>query len=461
VLSKGLLNAGSIVSAIDEALDGTVIVTGALPPEGRDLDLLVSDEQARRLAGILAARGFLARGRNVAPRRLASQQWVKIEGSSALAVDLNPMSRWQLPRPEQEALVAEAVPIVGFRHFARPSAHHVILIMARRLGAGTLSARRIEKLRTAVDQDPGAWQRAGERASAWGVASALPVLHRLYEGGAWPTRAERARAVLEVTRSAGLAGTAAKTARRLAAATPVRPQVIGFSGLDGSGKSSQVRALLSTLEQLDVAVVAHWKPLGHNASVRTIRRIVKRTYAAVRGWDAEQLDRSKQPGRSLVAGTDPALLGGKQNRLVTHVWATLVCLVSAGHYRMVALRHSGSGRLIVFDRFALDTTAQLRFFYGPEHEFGLQRALIRIICPTPIAAWLLEVPGEVALARKQEQYNLAQLKEQEGLLHEEAERLGVTRLDGTRPMAELSEYIATEVWQRMKQRPPASVIPPQ
>jgi len=184
VLSKGLLDAGSIVSAIDEALDGTVIVTGALPPGGRDLDLLVSDEQARRLAEILAARRFLPRGRNVAPRRRASQQWVRIEGSSALAVDLNPMSRWQLPRPEQEALAAEAVPIAGFQHLARPSAHHVILILARRLAAGTLSARRLEKLRSAVEQDPEAWQWAGQRASAWGVAATLPVLRRLYEGGA-------------------------------------------------------------------------------------------------------------------------------------------------------------------------------------------------------------------------------------------------------------------------------------
>jgi hypothetical protein len=169
-----LLDAGSVVSAIDEALSGTVIVTGALPPLGRDLDLLVSDEQARRLPEILAAQGFLARGRKVAPRRLASQQWVRIEGSSALAVDLNPMQRWQLPRPEQEALVAEAVPIEGFRHLARPAAHHVILILARRLAAGTLSARRLEKLRAAVEQDPQAWERAGQRARGWGVAAALP-----------------------------------------------------------------------------------------------------------------------------------------------------------------------------------------------------------------------------------------------------------------------------------------------
>jgi thymidylate kinase len=450
VLSEGLPDLSSIVAAIDEALDETVIVTGALPPQGRDLDLLVSDEQARRLPQILAAHGFLARGRKVAPRRLASQQWVKIEGSAALAVDLNPIRRWDLPRKEEDALIAEAVPIEGCRHLARPSSHHVILIMARRLAPGTLSARRLEKLTAAVAQDPMAWQQAEQRAVAWGVATALPALRRLVEDGTLPTRADRAKALLEVTRSAGLSGAMSKAARRLSAASPARPKVVGFSGLDGSGKSSQVRALLSTLEQLDVAVVAHWKPLGHNASIRTIRRTVKRAYATMRGWDAEQLDRSKQPGRSLVAGTNPALLGGRQNHLVTHIWATLVCLVSAGHYRMVVLRHSGSGRLIVFDRFALDTAAQLRFFYGPEHAFRLQRALIRMVCPTPIGAWLLEVPGEVALARKQEQYNLAQLKEQEDLLREEAQRLRVTRLDGTRPMTELSEYIATEVWERIK-----------
>jgi thymidylate kinase len=181
-----------------------------------------------------------------------------------------------------------------------------------------------------------------------------------------------------------------------------------------------------------------------------VRRLLKRAYAARRGLDAEQLDQMKRPGRSLIAGANPALLGGRQNAALTHAWATVVCLASAGHYRMVALRHAGSGRLIVFDRFALDTTAQLRFFYGPEHRFGLQRALIRALCPAPIGAYLLDVPGEVALARKPEQYDLPQLKQQEALLREEAGRLGVQRLDGTRPMAELCQHIATEVWEQMK-----------
>jgi thymidylate kinase len=449
VLAEGLLDAGSVVAAIDEAAGEDVIVTGALPPQGRDLDLLVGEEQARRLAQVLAGRGFLPRGRKVAPRRSVSKQWVLIEGCSALAVDLNPVRRWRLPAEEQRALLADAVPIEGFRHLVRPSPHHMILIMARRLATGGLSAGRLGKLAAAIEADPLAWERAQQRAGDWGVRTALLTLWRMHEGGPPPTGAERARALAEVTRAAGVSGAAARAGGKLAAAMPQRARVVGFSGLDGSGKSSQVRALTSLLEQLDVAVVAEWKPLGHNASIRATRRVIKRAYARLRGLDARQLDQLKKPGRSLIAGANPALLGGRQNAALTHIWSTLVCLASAGHYRMVTLRHAGSGRLIIFDRFALDTTAQLRFFYGSEHRFALQRALVRILCPSPIAAWLLDVPGEVALARKPEQYDLPQLKKQEMLLRQEAARLGVTRLDGTRPMPELTEHIASQIWERI------------
>lgn len=451
---EGLLDSRSVVAAIDEACEENVIVTGALPPEGRDLDLLVSEEQARLLPEVLAKHGFLPRGPKVTPRRSAVRQWVLIEGCSALAVDLNPVRRWGLPAAQERALLADAVPIDGFRHLVRPSPYHAILIMARRLAtSGALSSRRLDKLAAAVGQDPHAWRRAQEQAGPWGVRAALPVLRRLYEQGGPPTRAERAKALAEVTMAEGPGGAVARAGAKLAAAMPRQPRVIGFSGLDGSGKSSQVRALTSMLEQLDVAVVTEWKPLGHNASIRAVRRVAKRGYARLRGLDAKQLDQMKKPGRSLIAGANPALLGGQQNAALTHIWSSVVCLASAGRYRLVALRHAGSGRLIIFDRFALDTTAQLRFFYGPEHRFGFQRALIRILCPAPIGAWLLEVPGEVALARKPEQYDLAQLKQQEVLLREEAARLGVTRLDGTRPMTELTQQIATEVWKRLAGSP--------
>jgi thymidylate kinase len=449
VPAEVLLDAQAAVAAIDEACEEDVIVTGSLPPQGRDLDLLVSEEQALRLPEVLAKHGFLPRGRDVTPRRSASKQWVLIVGCSALAVDLNPVRRWGLAPEQERALVADAMPIEGYRHLVRPSPSHTILILARRLVTGGLSSRRLGKLAAAIEEDPLAWERAREQAGAWGVRTAVPVLRRMHEQGRPPTRAERAKALAEVTMAAGLGGAVARAGGKLGAAMPRRPKVVGFSGLDGSGKSSQVRALTSMLEQLDVAVVAEWKPLGHNASIRAVRRAVKRGYARLRGLDDRQLDQMKRPGRSLIAGANPVLLGGRQNAALTHIWSTMVCLASAGHYRMVTLRHAGSGRLIVFDRYALDTTAQLRFFYGPDHRFGLQRAVIRILCPAPIGAWLLDVPGEVALARKPEQYDLPQLKQQEDLLRQEAARLGVTRLDGTRPMTELTQHIATQIWERM------------
>jgi thymidylate kinase len=449
VTTGNLLDIESVLAAIDNALGERVIVTGSLPTMGGDLDLLVTEEQERRIPELLAAEGFRPRRRTVPPTRLATQQWVRIEGCSALAVDLNPMRRWGLPPDEERALHADATPISGFSHLAQPSAHHVLLILARRLATGNLPHRRLAKLGRAVQAEPLAWQRAEDRASAWRVRTSLPALRRLHEGGQLPTRAERARARLEVAAGAGLSGVASRALAKLSAAMPRSPLVVGFSGLDGSGKSSQVKALTMLARQLDVAVVSEWKPLGHNSSIRRIRKAIKRVIVAAKKWDAEQLDRSKRPGQSLIAGANPALLGGRQNAALTHLWATMVCLASAGHYRMVVLRHAGSGRLIVFDRFALDTMAQLRFFYGAQRGFAFQRALIRMLCPTPMAAWLLDVPGEVALARKPEQYDLAQLKQQENLLREEAARLGVTRLDGTRPMAELCQEIATEVWERM------------
>jgi thymidylate kinase len=449
MISDNMLDVRSVVATIDSALGERVIVTGSLPADGSDLDLLVTGEQAQRIPQVLAGYGFRLRGRTVPPVRSAAQQWVRFEGCSALAVDLNPMRRWALPPEEEHALVAEAIPISGFRNLARPSPHHTLLILARRLATGTVPRHRLAKLERAIKEDPLAWQRAQNRARAWRVQAALTALQRFHQEGQLPSRWQRARALLEVATAPGLSGVASRARAKAIAALPRSPRVIGFSGLDGSGKSSQVKALTALLAQLNVAVVTEWKPLGHNSSIRAIRRAIKLVIARFNGWDARQLDRSKKPGQSLLAGANPALLGGRQNAVLTQVWATIVGLASAGHYRMVALRHAGSGRLIVFDRFALDTFAQLRFFYGSQRKFALQRALIRILCPTPIAAWLLDVPAEVALARKPEQYDLAQLKQQERLLREEAARLGVTRLDGTRPMPELCQEIAAEVWERL------------
>jgi len=63
-----------------------------------------------------------------------------------------------------------------------------------------------------------------------------------------------------------------------------------------------------------------------------------------------------------------------------------------------------------------------------------------------VRAYLIDVPAEVAYARRAEQYSLEELARQAELYRAEAERLGVRRLDGSRPREELCEEIARDVW---------------
>ena len=56
--------------------------------------------------------------------------------------------------------------------------------------------------------------------------------------------------------------------------------VIGVSGVDGSGKSTQIAALRTTLAELGVPADVAWKPVGHGHALRFVRRTVKRLLGA-------------------------------------------------------------------------------------------------------------------------------------------------------------------------------------
>jgi thymidylate kinase len=108
--------------------------------------------------------------------------------------------------------------------------------------------------------------------------------------------------------------------------------------------------------------------------------------------------------------------------------------------------HLRKGRVVICDRYSLDSAVHLRYRYGEHRRFRLQAALVRVLSPRPVRAFLLDVPAETGLARKAEQYDLGQLARQVRLYREEHEQLGVRRLDGERPREELCAEIAREVW---------------
>jgi thymidylate kinase len=430
-------------------LERPALVLGTLPPDGRDLDLVVRRPERDMAAAALSAHGFVRRGRRMSPRRRWVEQWVRFSGSSAFSVDLNPAERWGLPEAELDALFSEARPARGVAQVAQPAPHHVLLLVARRLArlGGAIDPKRRRRVNRALTQDPDAWRIARERAPRWGLERALELLESAYRLDAPAEPRRRASSLAAMLWKGGAGWWVDVFARRLRSKLPRRTRVVSISGLDGAGKSTQSKALEQTLRAQGVEVAIEWMPLGHAPRHRIIR-VLRSSVDALLALPRRERRGSRSGGVTAArASSSPAKRLRQRSELVTQAWATVVALHQALQHRLAVLRHMGSGKVLVFDRYTLDASAQLRYFYGSGHGFRFQKWLVRRISPRPSASYLLVVPPEAVHARKDDmQYTLAELREQANLLVEEAGRVGIPPLDGTRPPDDLSEQIAREVW---------------
>jgi thymidylate kinase len=224
-----------------------------------------------------------------------------------------------------------------------------------------------------------------------------------------------------------------------------RGAVVALSGLDGSGKTSQARALKALLEGAGYEVAYARHPFADQRWVFAVSHAARGVVRGLRrlpgfGELAEQLEESGSP----LAGADAAR-PGRLRRVLTDLWTvTLACSAGAAQ-GATARRHVLRGRIVIFDRYALDSTVRLSFVWGAIRPLRLQRWLVRALPPRPAAAFLLDVPGGVALARKEDGWSLGSLDRMAVLYRAESARLGVRRLDGERPQDELSQEIAAEV----------------
>lgn len=400
----------SIVAALDRALAGRVLVVGSVPPEGRDLDLLVRADEAPTVSGVLTAEGFARRG----------DEWARFRDCGAEVVEVTPAAEWRLPEDEVARLFDDATPLDGCSSVVVPAAQHAVLVLARRLArSGRLDEKRLAR----VPRDPDVWARARASAKAWGVAAALDRLWAAVDTGTTPTTgAARARHI--VGRLPGV-----RRARRA-------PVLVAFSGLDGSGKSSQAEAVREVLHRLGYDPVVQWSRLTFDPGVARIGDPVKRLIA--RGATGGAPDH------------DPARALRRRSRIVTHAWTTVLALANVAARRRAVLPHLRAGRAVVCDRYVLDAVVQLRLRYGEGRPFPFQEALLRLLSPRPAAAWFLDVPADVAHARKPDDEELDDARRQADVYRAEHARLAVQRLDGTLARADLCAAVAKTVWERVR-----------
>jgi thymidylate kinase len=402
----------------DEALAGRALVYGALPPEGRDLDLLVREGDRRPLADALRAAGFLQR----------DGVWVRFIGCDVEIVEIAPAEAWDLPAAELDALFAEGRPLEGLSHVVRPAPHHVLLILARRCAAERrgLDTKRRARADRACAEDPHAWSLARARACAWGVADVIDRLERAPHEGLAPVPPPHS----------------SRLRRPLAAGGAV----IAMSGLDGAGKSSQAAALRETLERLGFDVTVAWTRFSWDDRLWRLALPVKSALTAILRLRRRRPTAASAAASPPATDPDPVKRIREGSRLLTHTWTSIVALSNAISQRRMTRPQLRRGGIVICDRYTLDSIVALRFSYGTQYRFRLQRALIARLSPAPRRAYLLDVPAETAYARKGE-YSAEWLAAHRVLYLEEHVGLGVRLLDGRRPREDLCAEIALDVWQ--------------
>jgi len=406
---------------VDRAAAAPVVAIGSLPPDARDLDLLVHPQDEAAITCALRGGGFVAEG----------EHWARFAECTASEVELLPAERLGLAAHELEALFTESAPLPGFEHLSAPAPHHRILLGATRLlgRSGYLAPRHRERLARIVDEHPEAWAEAEARAAGWGAQARLPRLARALAGEPPPPHTR----VLPLL-------------RRVRAT--LRPCVVALSGIDGSGKSLQARALAETLERLGRPAAVTWAPLANEAWLDRLIRAVKRVPRLV------PLTRRREvvvdPGPREAPST-PEPVPAQRSPVLIWGWATIVSLVNAWSLGRDILRHAWAGRVVVADRYRLDSAVRMRFFYDEESDFRAQRLLVAALSPTPRHAFFLDVDPATSLARKDDVWSQEQLGVQTRLYHEERDRFAAERLDGERPPAELCSEIAERVWRGLMQ----------
>lgn len=403
---------------VDSLLTEPAIVFGSLPPGNRDLDLLVGGHERRRMQSELAARGWTVCGNSAA-----------VFGSgTAFAVDVVDLDAWAPTPDAASALRAAALPLDGFTHLRQPAAHHRLLVLAVRHRSGM----QLSEARRALIAgfSPGDWQQAEREAPSWSAGDALRELR-----AALGSRVDGPQ----------------RTRRRLH--RPRRRLVIALSGLDGAGKSTHGNHLERALTALGYDATVQWTKLARDPVLDVIARPAKRVLA--------RLGPRVEPERAPVVvddeerrhpdGPRPPRSAASRRReasaVLTWGWSVVVATANAITHRRAT---APAPRVVIADRYVLDSITHLRYRYAVARRFALQRAVLRTVSPRPVAAFLLDVQPAVARRRKPEQYTTADLTAMRALYHDEARRLDVVLVDADADEHEVAATLARITWVRLR-----------
>jgi thymidylate kinase len=160
--------------------------------------------------------------------------------------------------------------------------------------------------------------------------------------------------------------------------------LVTFSGVDGSGKSTQVDLLEKSFEKINVAVLrirSRWRPVLSLPLLVIMKRL---GYARVHRAGGVYIVETRLPSR-----------GG-----LTSLWCILTQVENIVKTGVKVVFPLLLGRTVICDRYALDMVVDgMAGFHDPPDHTRLGFQLLRLL-PKPNFAFFMDIDPEVAFKRK-------------------------------------------------------------
>jgi dTMP kinase len=205
-----------------------------------------------------------------------------------------------------------------------------------------------------------------------------------------------------------------------------RGRLISFSGIDGSGKTTQVELLQDRLKQNGVETLkvwSRWRPLLSLPLLQVLRR-------------TGQVQVHKADFLSIVE------FRGPKNESIESLWCFATQLENLLKTTLKILLPLTLGRTVICDRYALDLLVDgMSDLHDPPSRMRLGFKLLRLL-PRPDWAFLIDIDAEAAYGRKPDLPSVSHNVNRIRLYLSLYNQAGVKVMDGRRS----PEIIHQDVW---------------